>query len=1000
MDEEDSSPEPELRRRGRRVLLPTIVTVAVLIFGIAIFTGVWTDRLWFQSIGYSSVFNTLLRTKALLFVVFGLFFAAVIGVNVFVAYRTRPILPPRGQGLETIERYREVIEPQRKRILVALAVLFFVIGGSIASGQWSNYLMWRNGVSFHQNDVYFGKDIGFFVFDYPWLRFVLSFTFAVLAVAIVAVALVDYVFGGIILTGRPRRMSAAAQVQLSVLIGLFIALKAVAYWLDRYGLAISQGRLFTGISYTDAHARIPAKNILMVIAIICALLFFANVFRRSWLLPGLGLGLLALSALLVGIIWPTIMQSFEVRPSEPDKEGPFIARNIAATRDAYGLNSVRVDGYAASSNLPPSQLAKAAEALPGTRLLDPTLVSPAFEQLQQVRGYYSVPSTLDVDRYTLKGSAVPQDIVIAARELNLNALPSSQRNWANDHTVYTHGYGVVAARGNARDALGNPVWVEQDIPLRGQLGVTQPRIYFGESTPSYSIVGRPPGAAPIEIDTPRGGSSTSSSTDNFTYDGGGGVPIGGWFNKTLYALKFGEPNLLLSSRVNSYSKILYNREPRQRVKAVAPWLTIDGNPYPAVVDGHIEWIVDAYTTSNSYPMSQTVNLDQATSDTLTDTGSNTALPSSDINYIRNSVKATVDAYTGAVTLYAWDQSDPILQTWEKAFPGVVKPKSDISPALMAHLRYPEDLFKVQRDILSQYHVTNPQTWYEGGERWELPEDPAAPSGSGSIQPPYYLSVQMPAEKSAIGGPSDPGTSTPEFSLTSVYLPRARQNLSAFVSVDSEATSPDYGTIRILQLPTDTQIQGPSQVANQMQSDPGVSRALFRYKQPGTQIQYGNLLTLPVGNGLLYVQPVYVQRTAASGSYPKLQQVLATFGGRVGHGQTLDDALRMALGVPPSGGAHKPPHQKPGGGQHTGADQTASSLLGRAELKYEQALTALKNGQLDVYAQRVSEMQTLIARAKALLDKAGVKAPPKGGTAKGGTAKTGTAKTGTAKTGSG
>jgi len=955
----------------RRVLLPTIGTLAALIFGIAVFTGVWTDRLWFQSVGYSDVFSTILLTRTALFLIFGLLFAAVVVANIVIAYRTQPIVVPQPRRNDPVARYREVITPIRGRLLIALGIVLLLAAGSVGAGQWSKYLLWRNGVAFDEGDEYFNRDIGFFVFDYPWWRFLLSYGFVLLGVSIVAAALIHYLYGGIVLQGRSNRFSSAAQVHLSILLGLFMLLKAVAYWLDRFGLAIADGGLFTGISYTDAHAVIPAKNILIVIALICAVLFFANAIRRSWLLPGIGLGMLVLSSILIGGLWPAIMQSFQVKPSEPDKEAPYIENNITATRDAFGLTNVDVESYDANTDLSQSELTAAAEATPGTRLLDPTQVSPAFEQLQQVRGYYTMPATLDVDRYQINdpgsiGTGAPttseQDIVIAARELNLDGLEDSQRNWANDHTVYTHGYGVVAARGNAVGPEGQPVWTVRDIPpvtADESLDLNQPRIYYGENSPNYSIVGQPEGAEPVEVDIPQGTSDETATS--FTYDGDGGVPIGGLFNQALYALKFGEPNILLSGRVNEESTILYDRHPRERIQKVAPWLTVDGNPYPAVVpndDGErrVVWIVDAYTTSSSYPLSELISLEEATSTSLTEQASNEALANDQVNYMRNSVKATVDAYTGEVTLYAWDESDPVLQTWMNVFPDAVQPRSDISQELLEHLRYPEDQFKVQREMLTQYHVTDSGTFYEGGERWTVPEDPTV---GGVAQPPYYLSVQMPGEEQ------------PNFSLTSVFVPQTRENLASFMSVNADANDTGdggYGTIEILQLPSETQVPGPSQMANEFDTDEGLAQALLQYRQSeDLQLINGNLLTLPVGDGLLYVQPIYTQRTSTTGTYPILQFVVASFGDQVGYGKDLDEALRNALGqdvddttTPPVDEGAPPPDD--GTNEPPPADAEVAELLEQADQAYQEAQDALRAGELGIYEDKVDEMQTLIQQA--------------------------------------
>jgi uncharacterized membrane protein (UPF0182 family) len=959
-------PRPPAGRR-QKVLVPTLITLAVLLFLGSIFTSVWTDRLWFKSVGYSDVFRSVLFARISLFAAMGLLFGLFVVANLYIAFRTRPASVPMRRD-DPAYRYRLALTPIVRPIGIGIFVILTAFAGSVGASHWDTYKMWRNGGSFGVDDPQFGKDVGFYVFDYPWWRFLTSFSFAMIVITILAVVFVSYVFGGIRMAGRGPKLTRAAQIHLSVLVGVGILTRAVSYYLDRFGLAIGDGSLFDGIGFTDANARIPAKNILIWVAIACALLFFAAIFIRSWALPAIGLGLLAISSILLGAIWPAVMQGFQVKPSEPDKEGPYIAKNIEATRQAYDVADTEVQSYSAKTDLTDGELAASAESRVSTRLLDPTLISDAFEQLQQVRGYYAVPQTLDVDRYTLPGETQPQDTIVAARELNLSGLQDSQRNWANDHTVYTHGYGIIAARGNQRGPNGEPVFTAKDIPPTGEIQTTTPpRIYFGEQSPSYSIVGRPEGAAPIEVDIPRGGAAASTTdTENVTqntYDGKGGVPVGGLFNKVLYAFKFAEPNIVLSSRVNSESKILYDREPRDRVKKVAPWLTVDGDSYPAVVDGRVVWIVDGYTTSNSYPYSEHRSLRTATADTLTDGNSQAALPTDEVNYMRNSVKAVVDAYDGSVKLYEWDTKDPVLKTWMKVFPGVVEDKSKITTALLEHLRYPVDLFKVQRDVLQRYHVTDAQTFYEDGERWKVPEDPTAAQNSGILQPPYYLST------------SRPGQDDPRFSLTSVYLPNSRQNLAAFVSVNSEATDTEnFGKMQILQLSSDTQIDGPSQIANSFQTDRGVTQALLQFEQSReARILRGNLLTLPVGGSLLYVQPVYIQRSASEGSFPVLQFVAATFGDSVGFGTTLDEALRVALGIEQGG----TPAEAPTGGEETPAedppataDKTTQQWLEEASAAYNDAQTALESGDLATYQSKIDAMNDAIEGAQDSLGSGG------------------------------
>jgi uncharacterized membrane protein (UPF0182 family) len=660
---------------------------------------------------------------------------------------------------------------------------------------------------------------------------------------------------------------------------------------------------------------------------------------------------LVLSAILLGALWPAALQQLRVRPSEPIREAPYIEKNIASTRKAYGLENTKITDYRATTNATPGQLSRDAAVLPGIRLMDPSVLGPAFEQLQQVRGFYAFPSVLDVDRYKI-GNEV-RDTVIAVREVQVDRLPAGQHNWNNDHTVYTHGFGVVAANGN-QSVGGSPVFSSREIPPKGELGTYEPRIYFGEQSPEYSIVGAPEGSDPVELDTPEGQSGGAPNLS--TYKGDGGVDVGGFFHRMLFATKFRDANILLSGRVNSDSQILFDRTPRERVEKAAPWLTVDADPYPAVVDGRVKWIVDGYTTTANYPYSQRVALDESTRDTTTGRGQIAQQASEEINYIRNSVKAVVDAYDGSVDLYQWDESDPLLKTWMKAFPGSVKPRADISPGLMAHLRYPEDMFKVQRDLLAKYHVEDAQTWYQNSDLWRVPADPTAPSSADAVarkQPPFYLSIQMPDQNS------------PAFSLTSVYVPNAeRENLTGFLAVDAEASSKDYGQFRILRLPGNLQIPGPGQVANKFQTDDAIRTALLPLNQPssGVRAQFGNLLTLPLGGGLLYVQPVYSVRTSGPGSYPLLRYVLAGFGDNVAHGSTLREALDKVFkgdsGVPPdtndpNDGDTKPP-----------ANQTVQQQLAAAEAAFAEADAALKKGDLAGYQTAINKAKAAIARARA------------------------------------
>ena len=935
-------------RRRSRALLPTLVILGALLIAFSVFTGFYTDLLWFRSVGYQSVFTRTLGAKTLLFFVFGLVFAAVVAVNFVVAYRTRPAYQAMIPGQQELDRYRMAIEPYKRIVVAVIVTLLGLIAGSSASGEWRVYMQWRNGVDFGQDDPQFGKDISFFAFDLPWWRFVLGFAFATVVVGLIAAAVTHYLYGGLRL--QPllgERATPAARVHLSVLMGTFVLLRAIGYWLDRYGLAVGEHRIgkadFTGLNYTDVNAVLNGKTILAIISVVCAGLFFANIVRRTWLLPGIGVGLLLLSALLIGGIYPALVQRFQVAPNEADKEQPYIKKNIDATRTAYGIDNVRIRDYSAATTASQEELRSASETTANVRLLDPALLGATFKNLQQFRPYYDFADSLDVDRYTLDGQR--RDVVMALREVSLAGVPDQQRNWINDHTVYTHGFGFVAALGEETTDGGRPSFVSSDIPPIGEITDYEPRIYFGQESPNYSIVG---GKEPVELDFPD--DSAASGVRNTRYKADSGVPVGGLFNKLLFAMKYQEPNLLLSGRIDSESKILYVRDPKERVEKVAPWLTLDGDPYPVVADGRIKWVIDGYTTSNGFPYSTRSSLDDATADSRTTETTGIVTPVDRVNYIRNSVKATVDAYSGKVTLYTWDEKDPVLKTWKNAFPGTVEPRSAISDELMTHLRYPEDFFKVQRTLLANYHVTNPQTFYNGSDFWRIPADPTTQRPDPGPQPPYYLTLRMPGQREAT------------FSLTSTYVPTgARENLAAFVSVNSDP-GPDFGTFRVLQLPRSLQINGPSQVQNQLESDDTVAEEINILKR-GTTVQYGNLLTLPLGGGLLNVEPVYVQADATT-SFPLLRKVLVSFGNQVAFEDTLEEALDSLFaaqgGIDPGGGTTEPPPS----GEPVDQNAALASALSDAQKAISDADAALKAGDFTAYGEAQKALQEAIDRAVA------------------------------------
>jgi uncharacterized membrane protein (UPF0182 family) len=966
-----------------RLLVPVLVVLGVLLVIGGTGISLYTDLLWFQSVEFTTVFTTVLRTKLLLFFLFGLLMALAVGVNIAIAYRVRPPFRPMSLEQQNLERYRVAVEPFLGKVLLLGSGVFGVFAGLSAAARWETWLLWRNGSGFGEVDAQFGRDISYFAFTYPFARFVLGFLLTATVLSLIVAAATHYLFGGVRLQTVGEKVSPAARAHLSVLIGVVVLLKAFGYYLDRFGLVFSTRGFVEGAGYTDVNAVLIAKNMLVGIAIICALLFFANIVVRNILLPAGALGLLVVSAVVVGGIYPAYTQQFRVNPNEIQFEEPFIERNIEATRQAYGIADTEVIDYQASQDVSPDELQEEVAQVDSARLLDPNRLAPTYEQLQRLTFYYGVTDQLDIDRYEVDGEQ--QAYVLAAREVDISNLSGAQRSWINERLVYTHGNGLIAAPADEVDDEGRPLFLEpgdDDNPIQ----LDQTRLYYGELSPSYSIVntdqpeidgplnltsGRP--APEQEADAPVEGQAT------FSYDGDGGVQLSSFGRKVAYALKYREPNLLLSDAIQDESRLMYIREPRERVEKVAPFLELDSDPYPAAIDGRIVWIIDGYTTSSGYPYSQSVDFGDATFDSQ----SRGVAAQAQVNYIRNSVKATVDAYDGTVTLYQFGDRDPVLETWNKAFGGdLIQPQSEISDELREHFRYPEDLFKVQRELLTRYHVTDAEEFFTREDYWEVPADPAEAVNSSAVtstqgapapavpaldaealdnaedQPPFYSLLEFPGQPAG-----------PQFRLSTSFTGLNRPNLAAFASVSSDPGT--YGRIEILQLPRSNPPNGPGQVANQFLSEQVVADALFPFRQNRATVTFGNLLTLPAGQGLLYVQPVFV-RAQGGESFPTLQRVLVSYGNEVAANTTLARSLGDLFGAPIEEEPETPgvpttpdpaPTTPPAPGEPPAAGDVAS-LIAEATRAFEDGQAALRANDFAAYGQAQDRLRTALERLSA------------------------------------
>ncbi|MFB9177472.1 UPF0182 family protein [Dactylosporangium sucinum] len=966
------NPMTRVSRRGR-------VTIAVLVVVFLLFTvfdrvvGAWADYLWFSEVKYTQVFTGVLTTRLWMFVIFGVAVGLIIAANLYLAYRTRPLLRPHSAEQHALDRYRLFLLPHMTGWIVLVAGLIGLFSGLSAQGHWQEWMLFSNSTPFNQTDPQFNVDLSFYVFEYPFWRYLLGVAFTTVVFSLLGALALHYLFGGVRLQGAGERMTAAARAHLTALVAAFVLLKAAAYFLDRRGLLLDKfpTQNLYGAGYTNINALLPAKEILAWISIVVAIaiIVFSNAFMRNLVWPGLALGLLALSAVAVGGIYPAAVQSFTVKPSQLQKEQLYFDRAIKATRDAYGLNGVEVKEYKAQNQNPPASLTSGKdETVTNIRLLDPNVVGETYTQQQQVRGFYEFNPKLDIDRYTVDGKT--QDYVVGVREIRYDQL--QQNNWQNRHSVYTHGYGFVAAPANEVVCSGQPFYVsgflsEQDKPTEegGQkcasdtdrIPVDNPQIYYGEQMGDvYAVVGRAnPNDRNAEFDRPAGGQDQYS-----TYDGSGGVKVGSFGRRLLYAAYFRETNFVLSGVLNDNSKVLYVRDPESRVRKVAPFLTLDSDPYPAVVDGKIQWIIDGYTTSATYPYAQRIDWNTAIQDSST-SGRLFPEPRQDVTYLRNSVKATVDAYTGEVKLYAFDESDPVLKTWNKAFGGkLVKPRSEISKELMDHLRYPEDQFKVQRDLLSRFHVTSPEGFFSGQDFWEVPKDPANPSAD---QPPYYIVAKLPNQETA------------RFQLTAAVAPQKRGNLAALMSASYVDGKPRF---EVLELPPNTAIQGPNQTHSSMTAIADARRDLTQFASSNSDVIYGNLLSLPVADGMLYVEPIYL-RTKNDKAFPQLQKVLVAYGPKfMAYADNLEAGLEQLVkqvsgqAPVPSAEGDPQPSNPTTGAPSTPAVQEAIVAMNKAiaDLK-----AAQQSGDFEAYGKALKALQDAIARYEEAVKAAGASASP-------------------------
>ncbi|WP_423915763.1 UPF0182 family protein [Candidatus Poriferisodalis sp.] len=973
---------PRRRNINRFRLIIGIVIGAGLILLLSIrgLAGFYTDYLWFDSLGFASVWWKVLWAKIGLGLLFTAIFFVLLWVNLFIAERMAAKSAPPGPPEDIAARWRQMSRRRRGLIRIAVALILAFMVGSGVSGQWQAWLFFINSTEFGLTDPQFGRDVGFYIFRLPFFNFLIGWAFAAVLVTFIFTTIWHYLNGAIrVQAPAGSRVIPQVKAHLSLLLGLLALIKAVGYYFDRFELTLSTRGFVDGATYTDVNAQLPVLQLLMIISIFSFLLLIVNIWRRGFTYPVIAVALWVVVAGLAGAAYPAIVQRFQVEPSESTREALYIERNIEMTRIALGLDDVTPREFNFTPELTATDIENNFETVRNVRLLDPAVMQDTFQQTQGIKSFYDFRD-IDVDRYEIDGKVT--QIVLAARELRPTELPTD--TWETEHVAYTHGYGVAAAPANTVDSNGRPAYALGDIPNvispgAEALELDEPGLYVGEDLPGYAIVG----ARRAEVDF----QDDDDRTKTTRYDGSDGVGIGGFLRRLAFAMRFAEPNLLVSGEITGDSRILYNRDISDRVRLLAPFLSYDNDPYPVVIDGKVKWVLDAYTTTSQFPYAQRTNSRAATP------GSDLRQP---LNYVRNSVKAVVDAHDGTVTFYVVDDDDPIVQSYIKQFPALF---ADGSPPaeLREHFRYPEDLFRVQTDAWGRYRLDKPSEFYDAAGAWAVAQDPGDSIGQTTVETvrdettgqviatvearisPQYLLFRLPGDDSA------------SFVIFRPFVPfsedDSRKNLEGFMVVHND---PDrYGQIEVFEIRSDQPIDGPALFNSNIQTEEEISERLTLLNQNGSVVRPGNLLLIPVENSLLYVRPLFIAATGPT-AVPELQLVIAGIGSNVVISETFEGALEKAIGgvdidignetvsltgaapaVTPDDAPDEPAAAAPADDEPepTLDTDTVSNLLERAATAFNRADAALREGDLAAYQTAVDEAESLIARAARILEQA-------------------------------
>lgn len=887
----------------RRPLIIIAIIIAAIVAITTLVAPFYVDLLWFGEVGYKHIFLKNIFTRLGLGVASAVIFFAFIYLNLFI---TRKMAPKYWfvSTAPVLEKIRQFFRKASLWLILAGSAFIALMAGLTASRQYDTLLKFLNSTPFNVQDPVFNLDIGFYVFKLPFYHFIFGWIVALLITTAIAVAIVYLFDGSIELRPSGVRLLPHVKAHLSVILALFLANIAFNYRLQMYDLLYSARGVVSGASYTDVHANLPVLWILLTAALISAVIVLLNISFKGWLYPAIGIGILLVTSLLAGTIYPAFIQNYRVKPNELRAETPFIKRSIKATQTAYGLDKVKQVNFPLDNKLTLNDVNASEATIENIRLWDWRPLLSTYRQIQEIRPYY-VFSDVDVDRYIIDGKK--RQVVLSARELSTDKLQGNASTWVNKHTVFTHGYGVTMNAVNEVSQEGLPEFLIKDLPPVAKskdLKIRQPSIYFGESATEadYAIVN----TANAEFDFPAEGKNVYSH-----YKGSGGLKIDSFLKKAALAYTYGDINIAISQAIRKNSRIMLNRNVADRVNKIAPFIVFDRDPYITIDKGRLFWIIDGYTMSRNYPYSQAYN--------------------PGYNYIRNSVKTVVDAYNGDVSFYIADAKDPIIKTYDKIYPNTFKPLAQMPEGLQKHLRYPEDLFSLQSEVYGTYHITDPQAFYNKEDQWDIPKE-IFESREQMVEP-YYVILQLAESKN-------------DFQLIRPFSPKGKSNMVSWMSINSEPGK--YGQVLLYQFSKKELVFGPAQVEARIDQQPDISERFTLWNQSGSSVIRGNLLVIPIKNSLLYVEPVYLQ--SSQSQIPELKRVVTVFGNKVAMGETFEQAIGELF-------SGKPPTEKRETGPaptETGAD-TQAQLIEKARRLYDEALEAQKKGDWATYGSKIQEL---------------------------------------------